>query len=74
MPEADFAALDAVGLNLHAVFALDQLPDALRDALRNECDAARNYSQLLLIGNGGGAIDGLEIHGKAPDRVMVTRV
>ena len=26
MPEADFAALDAVGLNLHAVFALDQLP------------------------------------------------
>jgi hypothetical protein len=46
MPEADFAALDAVGLNLRAVFALDQLPDALRDALRNECDAARNYSQL----------------------------
>ena len=32
MPEADFAALDAVGLNLRAVFALDQLPDALRDA------------------------------------------
>lgn len=56
MPEADFAALDAVGLNLHAVFALDQLPDALRDALRNECDAARNYSQLLLIGNGGRAM------------------
>lgn len=56
MPEADFAALDAVGLNLRAVFALDQLPDALRDALRNECDAARNYSQLLLIGNGGRAM------------------
>ena len=52
MPEADFAALDAVGLNLHAVFALDQLPDALR----NECDPARNYSQLLLIGNGGRAM------------------
>ena len=52
MPEADFAALDAVGLNLRAVFALDQLPDALR----NECDAARNYSQLLLIGNGGRAM------------------
>lgn len=52
MPEADFAALDAVGLNLHAVFALDQLPDALR----NECDPARNYSQLILIGNGGRAM------------------
>ena len=52
MPEAEFAALDAVGLNLHAVFALDQLPDALR----NECDPARNYSQLILIGNGGRAM------------------
>ena len=52
MPEADFAALDVVGLNLHAVFALDQLPDALR----NECDPARNYSQLILIGNGGRAM------------------
>lgn len=52
MPEADFAALDAVGLNLRAVFALDQLPDALR----NECDPARNYSQLILIGNGGRAM------------------
>ena len=56
MPEADFAALDAVGLNLHAVFALDQLPDALRDALHNECDPARSYSQLILIGNGGRAL------------------
>ncbi len=56
MPEADFSALDAVGLNLHAVFALDQLPDALRDALHNECDPARSYSQLILIGNGGRAL------------------
>ena len=56
MPEADFSALDAVGLNLHAVFALDQLPDALRDALHNECDPARRYSQLILIGNGGRAL------------------
>ncbi len=56
MTKADFAALDAAGLNLHAVFALDQLPDALRDALHNECDPARRYSQLILIGNGGRAL------------------
>lgn len=56
MSKADFESLDAVGLNLHAVFALDQLPDALRDALNNECDPARNYTQLILIGNGGRAL------------------
>lgn len=52
MPEADFAALDAVGLNLHAVFDLDRLPDALRE----ELDPIRSYSQLILVGNGGRAL------------------
>lgn len=52
MPEADFAALDVAGLNLHAVFALDQLPDALID----EFDPARTYKQLILVGNGGRAL------------------
>lgn len=52
MSEANFSALDAVGLNLHAVFDLDQLPDALRE----ELDPARNYAQLILIGNGGRAL------------------
>lgn len=49
---ADYSALDAAGLNLHAVFTLDRLPAGLRDSL----DGERRYRQLILIGNGGRAL------------------
>jgi hypothetical protein len=52
MNHADFSALDAAGLNLHAVFELAELPDALRASL----DPEHAYAQLLLIGNGGPAL------------------
>lgn len=46
---ADFSALEAVGLNLHAVFDLAALPAAMRTAL----DPAGRHRQLILIGHGG---------------------
>ena len=49
---ADYAALDAEGLNLHAVFTLDRLSAGWRDSL----DRERRYRQLILIGNGGRAL------------------
>ena len=55
MRQADFSALDAAGLNLHAVFDLAELPDALRAAI-NGLDGGPDYTQLLLIGNGGPAL------------------
>lgn len=52
MTQPDYSSLDAVGLNLHAVFAIDDLPAPLRDSL----GAPGNYRQLILIGNGGRAL------------------
>ena len=49
---ADFSSLDAAGLNLHAVLALDELPAGVRERL----DPAHAYAQLLLVGNGGRAL------------------
>ena len=53
--DANFYALDAAGLNLHAVFDLAELPDALR-AEFSDLDGGHDYTQLLLIGNGGPAL------------------
>ena len=55
MRQGDFSALDAAGLNLHAVFELAELPDALR-AGPHALDPEHDYTQLLLIGNGGSAL------------------
>jgi len=49
MSRPDYSALDEAGLNLHAVFAIDQLPAELRNTLGPE----NRYRQLILIGNGG---------------------
>lgn len=53
MSTADFSALSAVGLNLHAVMELDRLPPALAAPLRADFDAGRRCRQLILIGNAG---------------------
>ncbi|HPR07556.1 MAG TPA: hypothetical protein PLI17_13075 [Denitromonas sp.] len=53
MSGTDFGALDAVGLNLQAVFDLDDLPDHLRDRLLNTTDSPPRLRQLILIGNAG---------------------
>ena len=53
MSAADFSALSAVGLNLHAVMELDRLPPALAAPLRADFDAGRRCRQLILIGNAG---------------------
>lgn len=45
----DWSALDAAGLNLHAVFDLAALPAPMRAAL----DAAGEFRQAILIGHGG---------------------
>lgn len=45
-----FAPLDAVGLNLQAVFPVTSLPAAMRDA------TMAGFAQLILIGNAGPAL------------------
>jgi len=52
MTQPDYSLLDAAGLNLHAVFAIDDLPAPLRDSL----GAPGSYRQLILVGNGGRAL------------------
>lgn len=49
MMRVDFSALDAVGLNLQAVFALAELPAEMRASL----DPEGRYRRLILIGHGG---------------------
>lgn len=53
MTTADFSTLDAAGLNLQAVFAIDRLPEELRTDIRRRFDPAGEYRQLILIGHGG---------------------
>nr|MBL8410460.1 hypothetical protein [Dechloromonas sp.] len=53
MTTADFSTLDAAGLNLQAVFAIDQLPEKLRADIRHRFDPAGDYRQLILVGHGG---------------------
>lgn len=49
MKAGDFAALNAAGLNLQAVFDIDALPAEMRAQL----NADPRYRQLILIGHGG---------------------
>lgn len=53
MQAVDFAALDLAGLNLRAVFAIDQLPAELVADLRQRFDPAARFRQLILLGHGG---------------------
>src|SRR5574337_2155062 len=48
-----FVALDAVGLNLQAVFDLDALPTELATRLRAQADDGEGFHQLILIGHAG---------------------
>lgn len=48
----DFSNLDAVGLNLQAIFDLAGLPSELLAALRKTHEVSR-FRQLILIGHGG---------------------
>jgi len=41
------------GLNLHAVLALDALPQAQHGQLHQACDELHRYRQLVVIGHGG---------------------
>lgn len=56
MSTADFSALAAVGLNLHAVLDIDALPAELRTPLRADFDPAGRCRQLILIGHAGTAL------------------
>lgn len=45
--------LDQAGLNCHAVFDLQRLPEELRDAIVRACPEASQYRQLWMFANGG---------------------
>jgi epoxyqueuosine reductase len=49
----DAPLLDDAGLNLRAVFALDDLPPALGERLRAEHDPQGRFRQLILLGHAG---------------------
>lgn len=53
MNEADFTRLNEAGLNLQAVFNIDELPAGLATELRHRFDPESRYRQLILIGHGG---------------------
>lgn len=53
MESVDYGLLDEAGLNLRAVFAIEQLPAALRTDLRRRFDLDGRYRQLILFGHGG---------------------
>jgi hypothetical protein len=53
MTTSDFAALNDAGLNLQAVFDLDELPVDIAGELRRSVDPAHRYRQLILIGHAG---------------------
>lgn len=53
MQTGDFTALNRAGLNLQAVFDLDQLPAAMAAELCRGCGPAHPYRQLILLGHGG---------------------
>ena len=45
--------LSNAGLNLQAVFNIDDLPDDITKPLQDHCDGLSSFTQLLLIGHGG---------------------
>ncbi|GAB3552736.1 hypothetical protein GCM10027343_38650 [Noviherbaspirillum agri] len=49
----DGTLLDRVGLNRHAVFNLDALPEDVIAQVRTSCASPRAYRQLILIGHAG---------------------
>lgn len=53
MTASNYAVLNEAGLNLQAVFNLDDLPGDMAADLRRRFDPARRYRQLVLIGHGG---------------------
>lgn len=46
-------ALEQAGLNLLAVFNIDELPEAIRADIRGRHDPQGSYRQLILMGHGG---------------------
>lgn len=64
MTTADFSALDRAGLNLQAVFNLDELPGEIVAQLRRHFDPAHRYRQLILIGHAGKTLwDSVKVSG-----------
>ncbi len=53
MRRRDCAALDSAGLNLQAVFNLDELPAQMVAELRRRFDPGARFRQLILIGHAG---------------------
>lgn len=53
MKVPDFTPLNDVGLNLQAIFDIDDLPGELAADIRQRFDPERQYRQLILIGHGG---------------------
>lgn len=75
-PETLFADLDAQGLNLQAVFALDTLPaEVLQTLALNETERTR-FKQLILVGHRGrrfwAALQERGMHGAHPMDQFVT--
>jgi hypothetical protein len=50
---ADFTRLNEVGLNLQAIFNIDDLPAEIAREVRQRFDPTHRYRQLILIGHGG---------------------
>lgn len=53
---ADFTLLNEAGLNLQAIFNIDDLPAKLAGEIRSRFDPENRYRQLILIGHGGKAL------------------
>jgi len=53
MTVSDKAVLNEAGLNLHAVFNLEELPGEMVAELRSRFDSSQRYRQLILIGHAG---------------------
>lgn len=53
MKALNAAALDRAGLNLQAVFNLDELPPEISAQVRTRFDPEHRYRQLILIGHAG---------------------
>ena len=75
-PDSPFADLDAQGLNLHAVFALDTLPAEVLQTLALRDDEKTQFRQLILVGHRGRnfweALQRRGMHGAHPMDQFVT--
>jgi len=56
MNSPDFTLLNEAGLNLQAIFNIDEMPPEMKSDIRQRFDPEHRYRQLILIGHGGKAM------------------